>query len=55
MSVIVLLSEQNRGITVEQILSMFHNGVKKIILKFSIVAEDKKPVKSEIEIMLENC
>ena len=33
---------------------MFHNGVKKIIYKFSIVAEDKKPVKSEREMILEN-
>ena len=33
---------------------MFHNGVKKIIKKFSIVVEDKKPVKSESEIILEN-
>ena len=39
---------------VEPILSMFHNGVKKIIQKFSFVAEDKKPVKSERGIVLEN-
>ena len=54
MSVIVLLSEHNRGIMVELILSMFHNGVKKIISKFPIVAEDKKHVKSEREMIFDD-
>ena len=30
-AIIVLLSEHNKSIMVEPILSMFHNGVKKII------------------------
>ena len=39
---------------VEPILSVFHNGVKKNIQKFFIVAEDKKPVKSEREMIFED-
>ena len=53
LSIIVILRGHNIDIMVEPILSMFHYGVKNY-LKFSILAEDKKPVKSEREIMFEN-
>ena len=39
---------------VEPIFSRLHNGVKKIVQKLSIIAEDMKPVKSERQIIIEN-